>query len=205
MMNSELNRHSLDDHHSIYSGRVPDHLQLSASQFEEIWSMHPVEHHLVQNRVGRWVSIPRWQAAYGASYRFAGNVVEADPIPFVLRPYLEWARQTIDAKMNGLFLNWYDGPSHYIGPHNDADHDLIKGSPIITISCGETRKFRMRPNSGKGFIDFPAAAGTFFVIPFDTNQAWSHEVPKSKKESGPAYINHRTRIQAWGAFGIAGL
>ncbi len=33
-------------------------------------------------------------------------------------------------------------------------------------------------------MDFPAPDGTVFVMPYDTNLAWKHQVPKSAKSRG---------------------
>jgi hypothetical protein len=59
--------------------------------------------------------------------------------------------------LNGLLLNWYDGPGHYIGPHNDKTGDLIPDAPIVTISFGETRKFCLSRGTGAAqeVKDFP--------------------------------------------------
>jgi alkylated DNA repair dioxygenase AlkB len=86
-------------------------------------------------------------------------------------------------QMHGLLLNWYDGPGHYIGPHHDSTRDMVPGTPIITISFGETRVFRLTRGKGdkKEDRDFPAEHGAVFVMPFDTNLAWKHSVPKSAR------------------------
>ena len=36
--------------------------------------------------------------------------------------------------------------------------------------------FRLRPFRGEGYKDFPAIDGSVFIMPYDTNQAWTHEV-----------------------------
>jgi hypothetical protein len=33
-------------------------------------------------------------------------------------------------------------------------------------------------------LDFPAQDGTIFVMPYDTNRAWKHSVPKSARYVG---------------------
>ena len=62
---------------------------------------------------------------------------------------------------------------------------MVVGAPIVTISFGETRRFRLRPPKGQsGLLDFEAADGAVFVMPYDTNLAWTHEVPKEAKRRG---------------------
>jgi alkylated DNA repair dioxygenase AlkB len=177
-------RRPLDGRHAVFTGCVPEDLMLDAGGFEHMWAMHPADRPKVRVRGRGLVPIPRWQAAYGKDYGFAGIVLKSQPAPPELQRFLDWGRKEIDGRLNGILMNWYEGPEHYIGPHNDADDDLIEGSPIVTISYGENRKFRMRPNDGPGFIDFPAPPGEFFLIPYETNKSWKHEVPKSSKYRG---------------------
>ena len=61
---------------------------------------------------------------------------------------------------------------------------MHNGAPIVTVSLGQDRVFRLRPWKGKGFRDFDAENGTVFVMPYNTNQAWTHEVPKAKRFQG---------------------
>jgi alkylated DNA repair dioxygenase AlkB len=57
-------------------------------------------------------------------------------------------------------------------------------SPIVTISLGDSRTFRLRPAKAKGFIDFEAAHGTVFVMPWETNLGVKHEVPHTARARG---------------------
>ena len=41
-----------------------------------------------------------------------------------------------------------------------------------------------------GKKDFPALDGTVFVMPFETNLAWTHEVPASAKRQGRRIVGH---------------
>jgi hypothetical protein len=57
----------------IWSGRIPQALLITDSQFEELWQLHPQAHAEIRIH-GRKVSIPRWQQAYGVDYHFSGEV-----------------------------------------------------------------------------------------------------------------------------------
>ena len=98
-----------------------------------------------------------------------------------LPAHLLWDDARFDARLNGLLLNWYEGPGHYIGPHHDSIKHMVRGAPIVTVSFGETRTFRLTRGKGESqqTRDFPATPGTVFVEPFATNLVWKHAVPKS--------------------------
>jgi alkylated DNA repair dioxygenase AlkB len=181
-LDTKFQRRQLDADNHIYTGWLPNELIPDADLLEQIIAMRPIEQQFVQVR--GLVAIPKRQAAYGADYAFSGIVLKAVPTPPILKVFRDWAREEIDPRMNGLLLNWYDGPDEYIGDHNDEDKDLFAGSPIITIAFGEERKLRMRPNEGPGYKDFSFPHGSFILIPYSTNLHWKHEVPESRKYRG---------------------
>lgn len=179
-----LERHELDAEHDFYVGRLPAELLLDHAGFEELWSIHPAEYDDIQ-MFGRWVKTPHWQQAYGRDYYFAGRVNAALPMVPKLEPFLCWGRKFIDIRLNGVLVNWYDGQlRHYIGPHHDETKDLVVGSPIVTISLGEERLFRLTRPEARVRRDFPATDGTVFVMPWDTNRAWKHQMVKSTRWKG---------------------
>jgi alkylated DNA repair dioxygenase AlkB len=178
-----LERHSLGPDHHLLIGQLPPSLLPSSDQFESLWSMHPADYTKILIH-GKQVLTPRWQQAYGRDYLYSGQTNSALPVPANLEPYLAWV-QTIHPKLNGLLLNWYDGKlGHYIGKHRDSTKNLDPDAPIVTISLGETRTFRVRPFRGEGTIDFPVASGSVIVMPFATNQSWMHEIVKTTKATG---------------------
>ncbi|HYE74085.1 MAG TPA: alpha-ketoglutarate-dependent dioxygenase AlkB [Blastocatellia bacterium] len=183
-MNKHWQQHWLDSDHWILSASLPKKLRLDGDAFETLWILHPPDYHEIKIH-GRLVKTPRWQQAYGADYYYTGFINRAQPIPPMLIPLHTWVKEEIDDRLNGLLVNWYDARlGHYIGPHRDNPTGLIKGSPIVTVSFGETRIFRLRPVKLKGvIIDFTTHHGTVFIMPWETNQAWKHEVPGFKCHS----------------------
>jgi len=180
-------RHELPGNQIIWIGRLPNALNLKAGQFETLWGMHPEEFHEIR-MAGRVVKTPRWQQAYGVDYHYSGRVNKALPLPSMLEPILGWARETVENNLNGILLNWYDGSlGHYIGRHRDSIREMHKNAPIVTISFGEERVFRLRPwpfQPGAKPIDLPARHGDVLVMPWSTNRTFTHEVPGSKCQTG---------------------
>ncbi|APR75581.1 Alkylated DNA repair protein AlkB [Minicystis rosea] len=179
-----LEAHRLDDTHVFLAGELPVGRRLDATAFERLWSLRPDTFHEI-TMGGRKVKTPRWQQAYGADYRYTGNVNRALPVPDELAPLHAWARAELDDRLNGLLLNWYDADNaHYIGKHRDSIANMVHGAPIVTISFGAERAFRLRPWRGTGFRDFAARDGALFVMPWETNRAFTHEVPHSAASRG---------------------
>jgi len=133
---------------------------------------------------GKLVKTPRWQQAYGKNYEYTGSKNNALPLQAYHQPYLRWSQSKVDPRINGLLINWYDGQQkHYIGKHRDSTKGLLADSPIVTISHGGSRLFRFRPYGGTGFTDFEINNGDAIIIPFSTNQWYTHEVPHHTKYS----------------------
>ena len=173
-------RRELDEQHAIYTGSLPDELKLSSDAFDELWRLHPDQYPVIRMR-GRAIKTPHWQQAYERDYRYTGQINRAVPIPAIVQPYLAWSQAAIDRRLNGVLVNWYDGSlGHYIGRHRDSTIGMTWGAPIVTISLGEERVFRQRPYRGRGYHDFPAHDGAVFIVPYETNLSWTHEVPKQK-------------------------
>lgn len=171
-------RHELDEDNELWVGTLPTDM---APAFDELWDLHPSEFHEIKMH-GRLVKTPRWQQAYGMDYQYTGRVNKALPIPTLLNPIWTWAKEQVDSRLNGILLNWYDGKlDHYIGKHRDSTKNMVPNAPIVTVSLGQERVFRLRPYRGKKIVDFAASNATVFVMPYATNLAWTHEVPRMKK------------------------
>lgn len=167
--------HPLEPDHALYRARLPETLELD---FEALWAAHPDRFHKV-SIMGKETPVPRWSQAYGADYHYSGRTDRAEPMSPLLAPVLAWACEQVDARFNGLLLNWYDAErKHYIGKHRDSTKGMVERSPIVTVSLGATRPFRMRPYRRPGaFVDVEAVDRSVLLIPWETNQRWTHEVP----------------------------
>lgn len=180
---SDLRVQSIGPDSDIYIGTVPDSV---CPDFEQLWSLHPAEQPVVV-LYKEPVRLPRWQKAYGRDYMFSGQTSIADSVPDILMPILNWA-QMLHPGMNGLLLNWYDSNlCHYIGPHQDSKIGLMPMSPIITVSFGSDRTFRLRPAKPqrKGSpVDLTVSNQDIVIIPWSTNENMTHEVLHRVKNTG---------------------
>lgn len=183
-MDTSFQKHLLAHGATFWTGSLPQELAVDEEAFEALWALHPDTFHTIMMH-GRPVQTPRWQQAYGRDYRYTGNTNRALPIPDALAGFLSWAQHAVDARLNGLLLNWYDGQHrHYIGAHRDATGGLVEGTPVVTISLGESRPWRLRPWKLKGFEDFEATHQRVFVLPWDTNLTTTHETTAPTHKTG---------------------
>jgi alkylated DNA repair dioxygenase AlkB len=180
MAPSTFTTHALDVRHSIKIGRLPDYLLIAGANFETLWAQYPAVAPTI--RVHGWVGpAPRWKQAYDRNYTFSGQTSHALPLP-ILKPVVIWARQTIDPGLNGALVNCYDAAhGHYVGAHREKVRDLVAPSPIVTISFGDPRTFRVRPYGGAGYEDIETTPGLTIVMPWAMHRNWTHDVPKTAR------------------------
>lgn len=179
---------NLEAGHAVFVGRLPRPLLdqiLDPSWFERFWNQHPAEYHQIIMH-GRPVKTPRWQVAYGRDYEYTGAVNPAVPITADIQVFLLWAQSAIAPALNGVLVNFYDGAfGHYIGAHRDSTKNLDPAAPIVIVSAGEARLFRLRRWRGDGRKwDVLVEAGSVLVLPYQTNLIFTHEVPASKRLTG---------------------
>jgi len=177
----------LGDGFEFFVGNLSEALiKTSTDNFEALWALHPTSYD-DRDMFGRSVLLPRWQEAYGRDYKYSGKVKKAVEMSPLVQPYLDMARASIDDRLTGALLNWYDSSrGHYIGPHRDSTENMVEGTPIVTISLGAERIFRLKrwKQAGGARHDFVAHHGAVFVTPYETNLAWTHEVPRRAKDQG---------------------
>ena len=175
---------AVDGQHGVWISRLPPKLRWCPAQFDAFWKVHPHGFHEVR-MFGRLVAVPRWSEAYGQDYRYSGTLHRASPLPDMLTPLLSWSKRKVDGRLNGVLVNWYDGSlGHKMGAHRDDEKELVAGAPIITISFGEARTFRLRRWKGRDRHDIEVADNSVLVLPYATNIAFTHEVPASKQGIG---------------------
>jgi alkylated DNA repair dioxygenase AlkB len=69
-----------------------------------------------------------------------------------------------------------------MGPHVDDTRDLVPETPIVTISFGQQRVFRL--SRARARYDLVAEPSSVIVLPWATNLAWKHAVPRFKRYRG---------------------
>lgn len=167
-------------------------LKISFEEFDALWSLAPPERPtgVIFNKP---VTFPRYTAAFGRDYTFAGQTAESlsiDKAP----GYTHYAKWMSDANLNGVLVNWYDASDgDYIGLHSDDEKDLCENSPIISITWTSTnthfRRFRLKPKNSAGlfpsFGDGPGIIslrnGDAIVMGGTCQKTHKHEIMKPRK------------------------
>lgn len=177
---------------TVIKGIIPPEGQ----EFEDMWATHPTGFRTLKIH-GREVEIPRYQQAYGKSYKFSGNVAVAVENTPLINQIQERLNQLISVdddpennrnlfKLNSCLCNWYE-PDHYIGPHSDVKNQLVPRSPIVGLSWGATRTFTLTSKSKEASPEMvikkriPVESGDVIIMGGDCQDTHKHEIEKLKK------------------------
>lgn len=161
--------------------------QISPEEFFTLWDLHPEEHGNVII-YGKKIPVPRWQKSYINAYSFSGLVHKADDLPKEFEKFFCWGqslKKYDGEKFNQVLINWYENGLHYIGSHSDDETQLVKNSEILSISLGETRKFRIREKKDKKIVkEILLEHGTVVIMGGKTQKEFKHEIVKVSGKKG---------------------
>lgn len=147
------NRTKLTDDSWIDSGTLPKELMDKISSFDTLWNLHPEEKGKIMTPKGIVIT-PRWVQSYGNDYKFTGlNHKAKKHMPPSIQILLDWVNTLPYAKehlFNQVLINWYANGHHYIGAHSDNEKQFHDNAPIVSISLGASRNFRIRKIKKKG-------------------------------------------------------
>ena len=175
---TNLKKIEIDDTGAWYQiGKLPE--ELLNIDFDILWDLHPIEHGKVKI-MGKEIDVPRWQQVYLKDYYFSGIMHKKKDLPKEFIPFYKFVSMVSQNDYyNQIVINWYKDGSHYIGAHSDNEKQLIKNSPVFSISLGETRTFRIRDINTKEIIeDFELENGTCFVMGGNFQEKYTHEITK---------------------------
>lgn len=156
----------------------------------KLWEIYPKEHGQVKI-YGKLIDVPRFQKAYGHDYTFSGLNHKADPIPNTLHYLLDYVNSLHYGTFNQMLINWYENGHHYIGLHSDDETQLVPNSPILSISIGATRRFRIKSKLTSYNKNVMLDNKSVVVMGGHFQKEFQHTVPKI---SGPSGLNVGRRI-----------
>lgn len=175
-------------------GDCPPDMKLNEEEFNSLWNERPDEYPDIIV-YGKNTKSPRLVKNYLLEYKYSGKTINAEQkTPDILLKLLDCANgMDIDGsghKFNQILVNWYEDGSKYISPHSDNEPELIKGSPILSLSFGATRRFRLKKIPGGEQDTVVELKNNSFVIMGGTCQTThKHEVLKE-----PGCKNKRINI-----------
>lgn len=148
-----------------------------------LWDMCPIEHSKFYfgNQI---IDNPRFDLSFGRDYTFSRSNHIALPVPDTLQPLLDYINGLGYGEFNQMLINYYRNGHDYIGSHPDNVKQLVPLSPILSLSLGATRKFRIRDMNKKIIKDIDLNHGDILVMCGNMQKEFKHEIVKVQGEKG---------------------
>ena len=137
---------------------------------------------------GKTHLFPRSMSWFGkVPYTFSGVTLKQDvKPPEPLRILLDLVRDTYSDKLNCCLLNYYKDGSDYINWHSDDEFIFDSKEPIVTLSVGGSRRFKVRSILNHSDVEeYDSGHGDIIVMPPGFQQTHQHSIPKTSKQVDP--------------------
>lgn len=177
----------LNDDKSSWLILIKEYFKNVEIDFDLLWNLHPEEYNTIRF-FDKEIKLPRYTNNYGVDYRFSGTIHKASSTPNEINIIMQNLQKIVmgnnKSLLNGCLVNWYADGNHYIGPHSDSERGIYSNSPILTLSLGATRTFKLIP---KEFIstqyrkDLKVNNGDLLIMGGTTQSTHKHTIPKTKK------------------------
>ena len=135
---------------------------------------------------GRECKTPRLVGQFGAEYNFSGTHMEAQTLPVILRFLIQAVNTKVKGRYNACHANYYRDGTDSIGRHADDEDGLDPTCGVVSVAFGQPRKFCLRENGKKGFIDWQPEDRKPHIIWMWGNfqETHTHEIPKQLRIKG---------------------
>lgn len=173
---------------------------LSQSEASALFKTLDTEMPLVRETVvmyGRKIEVDRETCGVGEAglrYRYSGVERVAAPWPPVLLPLLDALENHVGVRFNYALCQRYRSGEVGLGWHADNEKDIVRDSPIASLSLGAERDFQMRlGRSGGATLAVRLGHGSLLVMSGATQAHYQHQVPK-RAATRSARINLTFRL-----------
>jgi len=135
--------------------------------------------HIVTKRKVAWYGNSNYSYTYSRMTRHA----------------LEWTKELLQLKeltekltgasFNSCLLNLYHNGDEGMAWHSDDEKTLEQNGAIASLSFGAERRFCFRHKKTKETTSIILQSGSLLVMKGETQDAWLHSLPKSKRVTTP--------------------
>jgi alkylated DNA repair dioxygenase AlkB len=179
----------------LLRGNIPEKFS-TGGFFDELWELRPLEAGTI-SMFGKLHKIPRLTLNCGKGYGYTGNTAakHTTEVPDVLQPLLDYINELGFGPFNQALVNYYRNGNDCIRKHADNEPSILENSPIVTVSLGATRVFRVTINDNTHRPkDCEMHNGSFLIMCDNFQREYKHEVPRTKQTSTRGLIAPRISV-----------
>jgi len=161
----------------------------------DLWKLRPPDRAKIVTKSQGTIEVARWTQAYNIPYRFSNTWHPALPIPDLVRPLFDWVNTTLGfGTFHQLLINFYGDGTDHLGAHSDSTEQLAPDSPIVSISFGARRTFRLHDfETNQKIRDIQLQDGQILVMGNTFQKVFKHSVVKIGGAKGKS-VSSRVNI-----------
>lgn len=137
---------------------------------------------------GQQIPMPRltgWCNDHGFGYAYSKQETPPIPWPNELKVVRDDLESFTGKKLPAVLINLYRHKDDSVGWHKDNEK-WFKSEPFIaSLTCGETRTFKMRNRISKESASFDLAHGDLLIFTDEHVLEWEHCITKAGKDVRP--------------------
>lgn len=147
----------------LQHAHIDDDLYDYSGDFMEMWELKPDE----------GTTNGKCKMPYVQAY-------EDYSIPEEFERFMEWVNQIGYGKFDQILVHWYPNGKYYTEEHSDDEKQMVENSPIVIISFGATRTFRIKQKSDGKSRDLPLKDGDVIAMGGSFQNVYTHQIPKEQ-------------------------
>jgi alkylated DNA repair dioxygenase AlkB len=173
---------------SIYESFLPESMAaelLDGLSTQLNWTQPLIRMH------GKLIRVPRlqvWMGDANSSYAYSNQMFKPEPWHPDIIEVRERITAAIDQCFNSVLCNLYRNGQDSVDWHADDEPELDTHTVIASYSLGAHRSFQLKPKhdrASKLRHRFSLPHNSLLVMSPSVQQAWLHQVPKTKKIAKP--------------------
>lgn len=138
---------------------------------------------------GKELLQPRLTAYFGEdnkSYTYSGLKMEPEPFPEYLKRLKTEVQELTKEDFNVCLVNLYRDGQDSMGWHADDEKELGENPVIASVSLGAERMFQLKhKHDPTAKYKIRLQHGSLLIMKGSTQKFWKHQLPKTKKVTGP--------------------
>jgi len=117
--------------------------------------------------------------------RLTAHFSPGDALPPAVESIKRLIESFAGARFNSVGLNYYRDGRDSVAMHNDRVEELVRRSPILLLSLGDTRTMRIASKSRpRRTFEIALEPGSVLVMAGTAQEHWEHGIPKTRGPAG---------------------
>jgi alkylated DNA repair dioxygenase AlkB len=157
----------------------------SEFEFKQVCAFSRLEQHEI-TVYGRTYPQPRLVEWFGpCDYHYSSVTLKAQPLRDVVLKVWARVQDFTGVALNSCLTNFYRDGADTVGWHSDDEPLFDPRKPIVSVSFGADRQFKMRLKRDTTHQRvFTLSHGDILLMPPGTQSDWQHCVPRTKRPVG---------------------